>query len=513
MRELFLSKQGETIQAFLVEERQLVEYQVAGEPAAYRLGDIFLGQITRIVQGLNAAFVQIGLEREGFLHYSDLGWSLPTQRAYLQALRSGQPPPAELPLAESPPPREGDIGQFLRPGDWVLVQIVKEMSDTKGPRLSTQLSLTGQGLVLLPFSPEVGLSQRILDPALRQEWRARLQTFLRRPYGVILRTQGQYLPLPALQAEYEHLIQKWEALLKRLERRAPPLRLSETHSPLQPLLQDYLSPLPERIHTNDPALHQEIQDHLQQTPLPTPPALRLHRPRDTNNPFYELERTARTLLGRTVTLPNGGYIVVEHTEALHVIDVNSGSVAAQRVSPEEIALQTNLLAAKEIARQLRLRDLGGIIVVDFIDMRSPESRRLVYDRLREAMQTDRAKHAVLPMSEFGLIQITRQRRRPPIELLEDVACPVCQGTGRVSDTRLFLDQITTQLRFWGEKYPRSVLTLKTHPLLLSYWQAPPKSRWKWHLLPHRWLRIEADPNLPLGQALLYSESKLIATLG
>lgn len=514
MRELFLSKQGETLKAFLVEERQLVEYQVAGEPGSYRLGDIFLGQVTRVIQGLNAAFVQIGLEREGFLHYSDLGWSLPTQRAYLHALRAGQPPPAKLPLAESPPPKEGDIGQFLQPGDWILVQVVKEMSDTKGPRLSAQLSLTGQGLVLLPFSPEVGLSQRILDPALRQQWRERLQTFLRPPYGVILRTQGQHLPLSALQAEYEHLIQKWETLLRRMERRIPPLRLSENSSPLQPLLQDYLSPPPERIHTNDPILHQELQEHLKQIPLPVPPALRLHRARDTNNPFHELERIARTLLGRTVTLPNGGYIVIEHTEALHVIDVNSGSVAAQSISPEEIALQTNLLAAKEIARQLRLRDLGGIIVVDFIDMRSPENRKLVYERLKEAMQTDRAKHAVLPMSEFGLVQITRQRRRPPIELLEAQNCPVCQGTGRVTDTNLFLERIATQLRFWSGKYPRAVLTLRVHPLLLSHWHAPShKSPWLWHLLPYRWLRVEADPHLPFGQALLYIEGKLIATLG
>ncbi len=514
MRELFLSKQGEILKAFLVEERQLVEYQVAPESGAYRLGDIFLGQVTRVIQGLNAAFVQVGLVREGFLHYSDLGWSLPAQRAYLDALRAGKPPPAELPMPQSPFPKEGDIRDLLRPGDWILVQVVKEMSDTKGPRLSAQLALTGQGLILLPFSPEVGVSQRIFDPALRQQWRERLQTFLRPPYGVILRTQGQYLPLSALQAEYERLIQKWESLLKRLERRAPPLRLSEASSPLQPLLQGYLSPPPDRIHSQDPILHQELQEYLRQHPLAVPPALRLHKPRDTNNPFHDLEKTARLLLGRTVTLPNGSYIVIEHTEALHVIDINSGSVAAQGGHPEEIALQTNLLAAEEIARQLRLRDLGGIIVVDFIDMRSPENRKLVYERLRDAMQPDKAKHSVLPMSEFGLVQITRQRRRPPIELLEEVPCPVCQGTGRVSDTNAFLDRIATQLRFWGEKYPRAALALKVHPLLLTHWQGhSQKTFWHWNLLPHRWLRLEADPQLPFGQALLYLEDKLVATLG
>ncbi|MCX7606678.1 MAG: Rne/Rng family ribonuclease [Bacteroidia bacterium] len=515
MRELVLTKQGDSLRAFLLEQRHLVEYHEMTGGGAYALGDIFLGEITQVIKGLNAAFVQLGLPREGFLHYSDIGCSLPIQRVYIEALRRGHSPPEQLPLPDSALPKEGSITDYLQPGDWLLVQVVKEMSDTKGPRLSTQLSLTGQALVLLPFSPEIGISQRITDPLQRQRWREELRSFYRPPYGMILRTTGQFLPPQELQIEYEKLISRWETLLKRLSGQRPPYRLSENPSPLVNILQEYLSPPPKVIHTEDEKIYVELQQYLQEHTLPTPPILRLHRKRESLESFLDLERTSRLLLGRTVTLPNGGYIVIEHTEALHVIDVNSGSLPAQGRPPEEIILQTNLLAAQEIARQLRLRDLGGIIVIDFIDMRSAEHRQRVYERLCEAMKTDRAKHIVLPMSDFGLVQITRQRRRAPTELEEVFSCPTCYGSGKLTHPDILPLRIETQLRYWGSQYPRASLQAKVHPMLLAYWKTryPHKDSWIWNLIPHRWLKIEAHAELPLSQALLFIEGHQIATIG
>lgn len=498
---------------YLLEHRHLVEYHEVAEGGEYALGDIFLGLVSQVNRGLNAAFVEIGLSREGFLHVSDIAPDFLLQRAYVEALRHAQEPPVLH--AEASPSKEASIGEYLRPGDWILVQVVKEMSDTKGPRLSTQLSLTGQGLVLLPFSTEIGISHRIVDPGQRQAWRERLKAFYKPPYGMILRTGGQKLSPQELEAEYAVLIQKWEDLLKKLRGKRPPYRLSGGGSSIAQVIQDYLNSTPEVIHVEEEALYTEIQQYLQTHRLVSPPALRLHRRKEPLESYFELDRATRLLLGRTVTLPNGGYIVIERTEALHVIDVNSGSLSAQNRPPEEVALQTNLLAAQEIARQLRLRDLGGIIVVDFIDMRSAEHRRLVYERLCEAMKADRAKHAVLPMSEFGLVQITRQRRRAPVAPAEAVPCPTCHGKGYLAHTAVPYERIEEQLLFWGQAYPRTLLRVKAHPFLVAYWRekytfSPPS--WIWGLLPHRWVHVEADKDLPLGRALLYRGSEWVALL-
>ncbi|MCS7188579.1 MAG: Rne/Rng family ribonuclease [Bacteroidia bacterium] len=512
MRELVLKKEGDSLKAFLLEKRHLVEYHELSLGFSYAIGDILLGEVVQIVKGLNAAFVNVGLSREGFLHYSDIGEGFFYQRAYLEAIRREKAFPS-LSFSETSLPKEGKITDCLSVGDWVLVQIVKEMSDTKGPRLTTQISLTGQGLILLPFSSEIGISQRILDPQQRQRWREILRSFYRFPYGIILRTNGQYLSESDLQEEYERLIEQWEKALEKLLWAAPPAKIMGSDSLLNTLLREQVGPLLQAIYTDSVEVYEEVQEYLRTQSSFLSPSLRLHY-RRKGIPF-ELEKSLRLSLGRTVTLPNGAYIVIEHTEALHVIDVNSGSLPAQVASPEEIILQTNLLAAQEIARQLRLRDIGGIIVVDFIDMKSPAHRQLVYERLCEAMKMDRAKHVILQMSEFGLVQITRQRRRPPVELPETAPCPTCKGSGYLLHPQLPLDRIEVQLQYWSGQFPRSLLELHMHPLLAAYWRAHFYCRggtWLWGLVPHRWLRMEENIDIPIGRGILYAGGKMIATL-
>jgi len=516
LRELILTQERDKLRAYLLEHHQLVEFYELGGAVPYSLGDIFLGRVTQVVRGLNAAFVDIGLAREGFLHYSDLGPSFPLQQAFLRNLRRGHWNPSDQVGHFPPPAREANIADYVQVGDWILVQVVKEMSETKGPRLSAQVGLTGQALVLLPFSAEIGVSHRISDPALRAQWKEHLRQMYRSPYGIVLRTQGQYLSPPEVAAEYERLIQRWEAQLQALLGKHPPYRLFGDNTPFSTLLHELLSPPPQVIHAVEAELHQKVCSYLEAHPLPVSPQVRLGLRKTPFTHAAELDRLARQLLGRTVTLPNGGYLVIEHTEALHVIDVNSGSLAAQGKLPEETILQTNLLAAHEVARQLRLRDMGGIIVVDFIDMRQPEHRQLVYERLREAMKADRAKHAVLPMSEFGLVQITRQRRRLPVELPEEHRCPTCKGSGRLAYPGKPLEEMQAQIRHWGAQYPKMPLTLRVHPSLLAYWRSvyPAAGYWIWNLLPHRWLRVEPSPEvLPLRGLLLDPAGRPLAEVG
>lgn len=507
MRELVLTREKGNLQAYLLEGRALVEYHEVRATSSYALGDIFLGEVTQIVRGLNAAFINLGLPKEGFLHYSDIGGELRPQLALLSALRNKKPLPDLSTIPITSLPKDGNIADFLRVGDWVLVQVVKEMSENKGPRLSTSLGLTGHTLVMLPLSTDIGVSHRVSDPALRQAWREKLRKIYRPPFGIILRTNGATASVETVQAEYEQLIRRWELFIEELRDRVPPVRLSAEDT-FHHLLSDLLNPPPHAIHVSENQLYQELTRYLREHPLQPPPTLRLHRHPEQLRGFFDHEQARRTLLGRTVTLPNGGYIVIEHTEACHVIDVNTGSLPAKMTSVEEVIFQTNILAAHEIARQLRLRDLGGIIIVDFIDMKNPEHRQRVQERLREAMRSDRAKHTILPMSEIGLVQITRQRRRQPMELPEAYPCPVCHGTGRHAYPPDLLTRIQTVLGGWAKKYARIPLTLRVHPLWQTHWRSlyPTRAGWIWGIFPHRWVWVEADPFMAISSAQFLTPS-------
>ncbi|MCS6790388.1 MAG: Rne/Rng family ribonuclease [Bacteroidia bacterium] len=501
MREAVILYEGDALDAYVFEHRQLVEYYHLAS-ANSGTGGIFLGEVSRVVEGLNAAFVSLGLSKEGFLHISDALPGLLVQKPFLEALRRGHPFPEPSPPPASMPAHLKDI---LRPGDWVLVQVIREMTDSKGPRLTTQISFPGQTLVLLPLSYEVGISHRIIDPILRHQWKQQLLSIFHPPYGIILRTQGQTLPLSEIEHEYHHLIYQWEKLVQSLEGRSPPFLLAEQDDPFPQLMPELLRLAPQHIHIIHPHLHHRIQAYLQTHPMPSPPVVRLHRRREHIESLFALQQNIRLCLGRTITLQNGGYIVIEHTEALHVIDVNTGSQSAQNRSPDELILQTNLLAAQEIARQIRLRDLGGIIIVDFIDMRKAEHRQLVWERLREAMRADRAKHGILPMSEYGIVQITRQRRRHVPRPIDHQVCPACRGAGVVYDPSESLTRMYQQLSYWLRQYPRIPLLLQLHPLLAALWrrQFLCVGLWLWYAPMHRWILIQEEEIYPFIQGRLF----------
>ena len=511
MRELVIIEQGGRLDGFVLENRHLVEYHPVQVGASYALRDIFVGVVSRIAEGLNSAFIDIGLAKEGFLHCSDLSSTFLWKKAYIEHIRYGKPLPRWEELSASPL-RERPIKELLKVGDWVLVQLEKDMIASKGPRLSAHLSLVGHLVVLVPLSPELGVSTRIANPEARQRLREIIQGLYRAPYGLIARSQAENASPEAIAADYERLIQEWERLIEQIKHRMPPFRLTVSLSPLQTLLREVLSPPVDAIYVENPVLYEELKAYFGQASLEAIPHLRLHRRRESLLEHFELDRVLPTLFSRTVTLPNGGYIVIEHTEALHVIDVNSGFVPTQGKSPEEALLQTNLLAAREIARQIRLRDLGGIIVVDFIDLRSPENRQRVWEQLVEAMKSDRAKHHVLPMSEFGLVQITRQRRRNPIAPPSSASpCPLCKGQGTLAHPRAALRHLEETLRYHGTRYLRKPLRLVVNPLHAAYWRAqyPAQGPWVWGLLPHRWLLLQEDPHQLPFTAKIYTLDNLL----
>ncbi len=515
MRELVIVEQSSRLTGFLLENRHLVEYHVVPLESSYALGDVFLGVVTRVVEGLNSVFVDIGLAKEGFLHHSDLGANFLWKRALIEHLRYGKPLPA-WDAFTAYPSRDQPIRELLKVGDWVLVQLEKDMLASKGPRLSMHLSVVGHLAVLVPLSQEMGVSSRITDPHGRQRLRQILQDLYRPPYGIILRSSAERASAEDIAAEYEALIRRWEEMTSQMAHRSPPYRLMETASPLHSLIRDVLSPPLSTIHVESARLYEELRSFFSHTRSEVVPHLRLHRRRESLLEYFDLDKLLPTLLSRTVTLANGGYIVIEHTEALHAIDVNTGSAPGQGKSPEEALLQTNLLAAREIARQIRLRDLGGIIVIDFIDLRSAENRQRVWDQLMEAMKTDRAKHTILPMSEFGLVQLTRQRRRSPLPPTPAQECPLCKGRGTLPHPHAALLRMEEALQLHAQRFPRKPLRLQVHPLHAAYWRSyhPAHSPWLWNLLPHRWLLIEENPHLvPFTARLFTLEGILIAEFG
>jgi len=512
LRELVIVEQGGRLDGFLLENRQLVEYYPVPKQASYVLGDIFVGVVSRIAEGLNSAFVDIGLSREGFLHHSDLGSTFLWKKAFIEHVRYGRPLPAweELPVN---PSRDHPIKDLLKVGDWVLVQLEKDMVANKGPRLSSHLSLVGHLLILVPLSAEMGVSTRITNPGARQRLREIIQKLYRPPFGLIARSSAENATLEDIAAEYDRLIREWESLSWQIAHRTPPFRLTNSASPLQALLREAFTPPLDAIYVESQALYNELKTYFSQARPEAIPHLRLHRRRESLLEYFELDRIVPTLFSRTVTLPNGSYIVIEHTEALHVIDVNTGSAPTHGKSPGEALLQTNLLAAREIARQIRLRDLGGIIVVDFIDLPGTENRQRVWQHLVESMKADRARHTVLPMSEFGLVQITRQRRRSPPLSAPTLPCPVCKGQGTLPYPDFPLHRLEEALRYHASSFTRKPLRLHIHPIHAAYWrtQYPSQGPWIWGILPHRWLLLHEDSNQTPFTAKLYTSDGLFIT--
>ncbi len=483
-KELVIDVTASEIAIALLDNKQLVELNKQKSNVQFTVGNIYLGKVKKIMPGLNAAFVDVGYEKDAFLHYLDLGPQFQTLNKFVSQIQAKK---SKFPLlqrfkSENDIDKDGKIGHVLSSGQNILVQIAKEPISTKGPRLSSEISIAGRNLVLLPFADKVSVSQKIESSEERSRLKRLLQSIKPRNYGLIVRTVAEGKRVAELDSELKNLVKKWESVYDRVKgSQAPKLVLQEMDR-TSTILRDILNVSFNNIYINDEILVREIKEYISTI---APEKQKIVKYYSGSAPIFDhfgVEKQIKALFGKTVSCRNGAYLIIEHTEALHVIDVNSGNRSKSGDNQEANALAVNLVAAQELARQLRLRDMGGIIVVDFIDMHSQENKQMLFDKMKEFMAEDRTKHNILPLSKFGLMQLTRQRVRPEMNIQTIEKCPSCHGTGEINPSILITDEIEDRLQTIIEELKPGRLTLKLHPFIAAYLQKGfVSTRLKWSL--------------------------------
>ena len=496
------SRPSEEVVIALLRDKRLIELHKENNNNKYSVGDVYLGKVKKVVPGLNAAFVNVGHEKDGFLHYLDLGPNVNSYKKFTDKVISKKSNTASLKnfRKEKEIDKTGQIADVLKSGDRILVQVSKEPISTKGPRLTTEISIAGRNMVLLPFSNKISLSNKIKS----QEEKVRLKRLLKsiKPegFGVIVRTVAKGKKVVELDSNLKILYKKWQNVFKELKRvQAPKIILKELNRSTA-ILRDILNEGFNSIHVNDKDLYLELKDYVISIAPEQEKILKLYKSKAPILQNFNVTKQIKSAFGKTVNMKNGTYLVIEHTEAMHVIDVNSGKKVDSKKDQEENALLVNLGAAEEIARQLRLRDMGGIIVVDFIDLYSAKNRKLLFERMREAMKEDKAKHHILPPSKFGLIQITRQRVRPEMNINTRENCPMCVGNGKIDSSLLLIDTIENKIKNLVEKSDNGKIRISTHPFIASHINKGVFSKgMKWSFKYKRLIKINPDDRLHLLQ--------------
>lgn len=468
--ELIVDIKSEEIAIALVEDNRLVSLQKESRDASYAVGNIYLAKVKKLMPGLNAAFVNVGYDKDAFLHYLDLGSQFSTYSEFVNsALEDKKKLPSVSKFAAKPDiDKRGTIAQVLTQGQHLLVQIAKEPISSKGPRLTTEISFTGRYLVLIPFNDKISVSQKIKSTEEKLRLKQLIGSIKPKNFGVIVRTSAEGKRVAELNSELKTLMKCWEDAVTKAQRSDAPALVYEEDSRALSVIRDIFSPSFENIYVNDAEMYQQIFNYVS---LIAPERKEIVKLYDKDEPIFDhfnITRQIKSSFGKTVSFKSGAYIIVESTEALHVIDVNSGNRSKSDANQESNALEVNLRAADEIARQLRLRDLGGIIVIDFIDMAQAEHRQALYDHMREVMSNDRARHNILPLSKFGLMQITRQRVRPALDIVTSEACPSCYGKGEVQSSLLFTDRLREKLEYCVNHLKINNFIMYVHPFVDAY---------------------------------------------
>ena len=493
----------------LQENKKLVELTREKSGAKFAVGDIYLGKVKKIMPSLNAAFIDVGYEKDAFLHYLDMGPQFSTLNKFLRIVSSRKNKVTSISRIHSNPDinKEGRITEILKAGQKILVQVAKEPISTKGPRLTSEISIAGRYMVLMPFSEKISVSQKLKTNEEKSRLKKLVQSIKPRKYGVIVRTAAEDKKVADLDQELRRLVDKWETTFHKLKRaNAPSLIISEMDRATA-LLRDIYHPDFNSIIVNDQSVCNEITDYIESIQPDKKKIVKLYK---GNRPIFEhfgIEKQIKASFGKTVSFKNGAYLIVEHTEAFHVIDVNSGNRAKSGNDQETSALEVNLAACDEVARQLRLRDMGGIIVIDFIDMHVAANRQKVYDHMKDVMADDRTKHNILPLSKFCLMQITRQRVRPE-EIIETAEkCPTCNGTGKILPTVLFVDELDNKVQYILKDLRKKRLLIKVHPYIAAYLKKGLKShRNQWFFKFFKWVRIESNSSYSFLEYHFFDES-------
>jgi ribonuclease G len=483
--ELVVDVTTSEISIALLEDKRLVEVNKEGRTEQFAVGNIYMGKVKKLMPGLNAAFVDVGYDKDAFLHYLDLGSNFNTLTFFTsQALSETKKMPLIQKIKQQPEiEKNGSISELLKPGQEILVQVTKEPISTKGPRLTAEISIAGRFLVLIPFADKVSVSQKIKTEEERIRLKQLIQSIKPKGFGVIVRTVAEDKKVAELDNELKILVKRWEEAVTKIQQTKGVSLILEELGRTVGIIRDLFSPNFKHIYINDQSVFNEVRDYVDLIAPERKDIVKLYT--DNDVPIFDsfgITKQIKSAFGKTVSFKNGAYLIIEHTEALHVIDVNSGNRSKAGSGQEANALEVNLAAADEIARQLRLRDMGGIIVVDFIDMHENENKQKVFERIRENMSNDRAKHNILPLSKFGLLQMTRQRVRPAIYIDIEETCPTCFGKGVTQPSVLFTEQLESKIEYLTFTLGTKEFALHIHPYVDAYiskgFFSNIKRRWK-----------------------------------
>lgn len=509
--ELVVDVSREEVSIALLEDSRLVSLQKESRNIAYAVGDLYLAKVKKLMPGLNAAFVDVGYEKDAFLHYLDLGPQFNTYIRYVrEALDDKRKVPSVSKLKfDQDIPKQDTIQDVLKPGDQLLVQVAKEPISTKGPRLTTEISFTGRFMVLMPFGDKISISQKIKSTEEKIRLRQLIGSIKPKGFSVIVRTSAENKRVAELNNEMRTLLKSWEDSIAKMQRAKAPALVYQEDSRTLSMIRDLFAPTFENIHVNDKESYEQIRKYVSLIAPEKDSIVQLY---DSEVPIfdhYNITRQIKSSFGKTVSFRSGAYLIIEHTEALHVIDVNSGNRSKSTPDQESNALDVNLKAADEIARQLRLRDMGGIIVVDFIDMAKQEHRQELYDHMREIMANDRARHNILPLSKFGLMQITRQRVRPALDIATAETCPSCFGKGYVQSSLLFTDKLEEKIEYLTEHLKVKKFIMYVHPYVESYIKKGLFSLYsRWRRRYGRGVKVVADESLAFLQYKVLDQNKV-----
>jgi len=502
-KEMIINSSDDGVEIALLENKKLVELHYEHNNSAFAVGDLYLGKVKKLMPGLNAAFVDVGYEKDAFLHYTDLSPYVRSLLKFTQtAIKDNTPDGFDFGKFQNEQEilKTGKITDVLNQKPEVLVQILKEPISSKGPRLSCELSLPGRFVVLTPFNNFVSVSRKIHSGEERKRLQKIVESIKPKNFGVIVRTAAEGKNTAELHADLMDLADQWKSIQTNLQNAQSPKRILSEQGKTTSILRDLLNASFSKIVVNEKVILNETKEYIARIAPEKEEIVNFYHNGQPIFDHYGITKQVKAAFGKTVNLPSGAYLIVEHTEAMHVIDVNSGTRASDG-NQEESALKTNLEAAEEIARQLRLRDIGGIIIIDFIDMKLPDNKRKLHDAMQEFMTGDRARHTLLPISKFGLMQITRQRLRPEINITTAEVCPSCKGTGKIGPSLLITDELEKDFQFLLNQGHRK-LKLTAHPMLVAYMKDGGLFRslqWKWYRKHNVWLKVQPDNGYQLTE--------------
>ncbi|HNW97452.1 MAG TPA: Rne/Rng family ribonuclease [Bacteroidales bacterium] len=491
-KELIIDSTASEVVIALLEEKRLVELNNDKSGKNFAVGDLYLGKVKKIIPGLNAAFVDVGYEKDAFLHYLDLGSQILSLNKMIKMAMSNKQgiPSMEDFRLEKEIEKTGKISNVINVNQQILVQVAKEPISTKGPRISSEISFAGRYLVLVPFNDKISVSQKIKNPEERNRLKRLVQSIRPKNFGIIIRTVAENRMVAELDTDLRELVHKWDSSIAKLATSKAPVKILGELNRTSAILRDLLNESFNNIHVNDQRLFDEIRNYVHTISPDLQDIVKLYKGKAPIFEHFGVEKQIKTSFGKNVSIKSGAYLIIEHTEALHVIDVNSGHRTNAENNQEQNALDVNLEAASEVARQLRLRDMGGIIVIDFIDMHDGHNRRKLYERLRDEMRMDRAKHTILPPSKFGLVQITRQRVRPEMNIETVEKCPVCDGTGEIKASIIYVDEIENNIKYLIQNQNEKFLKMCVHPYIYAYLtKGIPSVSLKWFLKFKKRIRI------------------------